>query len=308
MEARVLLFDETGNQKVQVNLNVDYTVLERAIINRIRLGISGFFNGMKSTFENFDDLFINIFLAGNSSKSCRVKYLFEEYILQFEENNTEVQYTENDDEEMSSLIEKIFKSSESENYVYENEQNKAYCFETSHFKLYPPLGTQEAANIREEKMEICDDDILYPNGKTGVAYGLIMCREGGGIKIESEIKKTEQIKTTYYIGLNYRKHFKLIFNRTNEYNVWKKFNKSLPEMETFEFYYTQSPEVLQKNDIEIKDNPTIFKKKCLVNKSDGDAFIFFRFTSPSQLEYVIADEDGIELEQYISNVYKVELE
>lgn len=307
MTAKVLLFDETGNKKVSVILQVDYEMLENVIISRIRQGISSFFDGMKNAFKKIDDAVVNIFLAGNSSKSYRVRYLFKDYILHLEDNVPEVQYSEDDDEK-SSIILNIFKDS-LENDEYEQDPTGTNQFVTSHFKLYPPLGTQEAICIQKENgIDMGDEAIIYPTGKTGVAYGLIMCREGGGIKIESETQKSEQIKTTYYIGLNHRKCFKLIFDRTNEYNVWKKYNKALVEMETFEFYYTQSSDVLQKNDIEIKNNPTIFKKKCLVNKSDDDAYIFFRFTSPSQLEYVIASEKGIESEQYISNIYKVNLE
>lgn len=179
--------------------------------------------------------------------------------------------------------------------------------ETPHFLLFPPLGSKEAAEIqRENGIEPKEEDLMAPTGKTGVAFGMLMCRENSGIKVESQQKKTEQIKFGYYIGVNSRKCFKTVFDRTAEYHKWHVFRKASDEMETFEFYYTELPEVLSGN-IAIKNNPSIHRKKCLTDKSREGAFIFFRFTSPTSLEYVVADEEGIEEETYISSIYKVNL-
>lgn len=147
---------------------------------------------------------------------------------------------------------------------------------------------------------------MAPTGKTGVAFGLLMCRENSGIRVESEQKKTEQIRLGYYIGMSSRKCFKLVFDRNTEYNQWHVFRKALDEMETFEFYYTELPEVIS-GDKEIKNNPSIHRRKCLVDKSKEGAFIFFRFITPTSLEYVVADKEGIENGEYISSIYRVSL-
>lgn len=315
MSAVVAFFKENGEEKTLVTLSVDYEMLERVICERISKGISSFFNGMEDAFRNIDnDSPIHIFLAGNSSKSERVKRLFQENICRIDKSDVMKSETSDDtsavsDDDDDTLELNGLDEIESDDIKEDNEDSENIQFKTTNFILYPPLGTNEAIMIQSKNGVISGTNpITAPTGKTGVAYGLIMCREGAGIKVESELKKTEQIKTAYYIGLNYRKHFKLIFDRTNEYNVWKKFNKALADMETFEFYYTQSSDVVMKNDIDISGNPVIFKKKCMVNKSVDGAYIFFKFTDPTHLEYVIADEQEIESEKYISNVYSIELE
>lgn len=175
------------------------------------------------------------------------------------------------------------------------------------FVLYPPLGTEYARKIQKEKgVEVAEKDYLAPTGKTGVAFGLLMCREGSMIKVESERKKSEQIKINYYIGVNYRKKFKVIFNRDTEYNKWLKFSSIAEGAETFEFYYSELSEVLGDN-VLIKDNSSIKKHKCLVDNVTEDATVYFRFIAPTKLEYVVAIEENIESESYLSNVYSVEL-
>ncbi|MBQ7008822.1 MAG: hypothetical protein IJN05_06355 [Ruminococcus sp.] len=304
-KVQVPLFDETGDKKNIVSLYVDYLKLEEQINNRIKIGISSFFEGMGKGFKTLTgEKTVHIFLAGNSSRSDRVQHLFRKYMLK-EEKKFSVSL--NEDVLSEHISDELDEEILSEDTVTSEQKSESPQFSTEHYKLYPPLGTSEAIKIQNENgISAADGTVVSPTGKTGVAYGLIMCREGGGIKIESEVKTSEQIRTTYYIGLNYRKKFRLVFDRTNEYNVWKKFNKALPEMETFEFLYTQSSEAAR-NDVEIKSNSAIFRKKCRINKSAENAFIYFRFISPDKLEYVVAKENEIETEKYVSDIYQVDL-
>lgn len=147
---------------------------------------------------------------------------------------------------------------------------------------------------------------MAPTGKSGVAFGLIMCREGSMIRVESEINKNEQIKMNYYIGINYRKKFKVMFDRNAEYGKWKKFVQIQPDAEMFEFYYTELPEVLEGN-VEIRGNTSIRKHKCLIDKSCEGAFVYFRFLDPSRLEYAVALESEAQKGEWISSIYEVRL-
>ncbi len=174
------------------------------------------------------------------------------------------------------------------------------------FLLFPPLGTSGAESIRRKKGLVSEDNLMAPTGKTGVAFGLVMCREGSMIRVESELKKIEQSKISYYIGVNYRKNFKTIFDRTTECGKWLKFINASADMTTFEFYFTDLPEA-DTSMIPIKGNGSIFKHKCLVDRSADGAGIYFRFLTPSQLEYAVSTEEGIEKGELISSIYKVSL-
>lgn len=295
-EVRLLLFTETGREEVTLVIPLDF--IKGVIHDRIESGIKNFFEGLRLAYEKSEmkeNEKIHIFLAGNSSKSKVVMEIFEDYIgkysnIMFEEQ-ADVSLEESDEEEYND---------DEEEYEEEEEINH-------HFIIYPPLGTEEARIMqRKNGVEVEEEDLMAPTCKTGVAFGLVMCREGSMIRVEPETKVEDQIKLNYYIGMNYRKQFRLIFDRSSQYNKWLKFSKIAKDTTTFEFYYTELPEVIS-GEVIIKENKAIFRKKCLVDQVKTDATIFFRFTEPNKLEYVVALEDKVEAGEYLSKVYTVEL-
>ena len=311
VKAKLKLFSDTG--KEDVSLNVDMQMVNQIINDRIESGVRNFFEGIVQAYgkvgENHKSK-VHIFLAGNSSKSGRVKRFFKDYVLSynarmFAEKLSEIEgkIRENQEDDCAESKTEVSKQcfSEEDELLYLNN------IENNHFVVYPPLGTEMAKEI-QKKHGVCfeENSLMAPTGKTGVAFGLVMCREGSMIKVESEIPKTEQIKLNYFIGVNYRKHFKLIFDKNVGYNKWLKFSRVLAETETFEFYYSELPEVIG-NDVVIKDNKSIYKRKCLLDSVTTDASIYFRFIEPSQLEYVAATDDKIDSEEYLSKIYRVSL-
>ncbi len=289
--ARVNLFNEKGSNKIEVDLDVDMDLVNETFNTRIEGGVRNFFEAMREVYKEkkiASEDPVHIFLAGNSSKSKRVSALFMHYMKEYDK----VMFSDREDEAETA-----------------GEGSRTVSSGTSkNFLLFPPLGTKEAIEIQNRRgIKNHGDDLMAPTGKTGVAFGMIMCREGSMIRVESELKKTAQIKLNYYVGINYRRKFRMIFDRMVEYDKWLVFMKVPQDAETFEVYYTESPEVALGNK-EIKNDPSIHKKKCLLDKSGENAYIYFRFVSPSELEYVVAGEDGVEEEKYISSVYKVDLQ
>lgn len=289
---------------------------------------------------------IHIFLGGNASKSRRVQRIFEYYMTVYDEviagNHSEnyeslidvlgkIRDKCQEGQEESSRISdekgengignlsgrglfKLFSDMEKKSVLEikdvtkELEEREFRQRGSQKFLLFPALGTDEAKKIQKlNKVEVDKEELLLPTGKTGVAFGLVMCREGSMIRVESEVKKDEQIKLSSYIGINYRKKFKMIFDRNIEYNQWLKFLKTNEETETFELFYTELPEV-KNGDVVIKGNSSIHKKKCMIDKSAENASIYFRFINPFQLEYVVAYDDKIQNGEYVSSIYKVDLE
>ena len=269
---RIALFTKDGKREANFELDINTEILETILRNRIEKGVKNFFESLKLAFarESIKDVKnVLIFLAGNSSKSLIVKELFEKYIKEETED-----------------IRK-----------YNNIEGDEY------FKIYPPLGTEEAYKIQEELgIKVCRDDITKPTGKTGVAFGLIDCLPGSNIKVISEKNIKEEIKFKYYVGHNKKRKFFVDINRDIDYNKWILFTDA--SCEDFQIYYTTEPQA-SSNNMPINE---VKKKKCRIDVIDENANVYVRVVGPSELEYVVAREEEIKNDKYITNPQKIILQ
>lgn len=162
--------------------------------------------------------------------------------------------------------------------------------EQSHFELFAPLGA--------DKM-----NIEKPTCKTGVAFGLIESREGGNIKVIDRNVNGEDIRFKYYLGENRKGRFKPIVDRENKFNEWIEFIDA--GYQKFELYYSEQPTSSTGNVLASDDS--IKKKSIKLDLTDDDAMVFIRITSPTQIEYVIADELDIKKNIYLNEPQSLEL-
>lgn len=263
------LFDKEGNrrakqklyiEKEDQNINVDLIgILEK----RIEKGISNFFTSIIKAFRNKSAVKskvndIQIFLAGNSSKSPILRKLFDERIS--------------------------------------NEKNGE-----SYYHLFPPLGTADAYAIQQERgITVNTNDITAPTGKTGVAYGLIAGRDGGKIKVISEIKADEQTKFRYNIGIEKRGKFKMVLDRTLvKYGQWVCLIDA--GAEDFEIYYTSQPNAANMSISE----PGIYNKRCRLPYTDDEADVYIRCMedSPDDIEYCISKDEPSDNAKVIQSIH-----
>ena len=272
----ITLFDKTGKQVTGIELQVDIEELRSILTERIEKGVINFFEALSQSFsfntkdEKINE--INIFLAGNSSKSQIVKDLFNKYI----------------DEESKKILEAF------------NINDKEKCL----FKLYPPLGTDEALDIQEKLGINLDSEIERPNCKTGVAFGLLKSRVGGRIKVVDKNLSDNEISFKYYLGYPIKGKFFVEIDRNSEYNKWYKFIDA--SFDTFELYYTSLPEAMTS-----KVNIEEVQRKMYtidVTSDDEDVNVYIRFVDPSTIEYVVAKDSEIEKGNYLSNIVKDELD
>lgn len=253
----VSLFDKDGNRKSNQKLYIEnpkeniHVNLVEILEKRIERGVSNFFTSIAKAFRNEAAVKsevneIQIFLAGNSSKS--------------------------------PILSKLFQA-----YIQNEEGGKEY------YHLFPPLGTKEAFAIQRERgIAVHEEDITAPTGKTGVAYGLIAGREGGKIKVISEIKADAQTKFRYNIGVEKRGKFKMILDRTLvDYGQWVLLTDA--GVEDFEIYYTSQPNAAK---MAISETG-IYKKRCRLPYVDEDADVYIRCVedSPEELEYCISKDE-----------------
>lgn len=267
----LMLFTNSGEEKPNSPLEVDKEELLKIVRDRIEVGVKNFFDALTSSFLNKEEIScINIFLAGNSSKSPIVRELFEEYIA-----------------EKTSEMKQTFHCKQDNDF----------------FMIYPPLGTEEAERIQAERGIIINRDaVTEPTGKTGVAFGLIEGRPSSKIKVVSEIKSDDEVKFKYYLGVrNRKKFFECIIDRNTAYNEWNAFIDAC--VADFEIYYTSLPEATTKNSLAIEEAK---KKICRIDATSEEAEIYIRFVNPTMIEYVVATEEGIAQGKYLGEITKLE--
>lgn len=255
------LFDNNGamqsGQKLYIEKkNAFFVDLIGILEKRIERGVKNFFASIMLSFDNTivdhsqaDQ--IQIFLAGNSSRSPIVKKLFEQYIQQ------------------------------------ENERIDHGRSEQTHFCLFPPLGTAEAIDIQKQKNVPINTDITAPTGKTGVAYGLIKGREGGPIKVITRIKADSQSKFMFNIGKARKGKFSMVLDRNGaEYGKWVRF--AAASSTDFEIYYTSLPSagMLPVSDSGIHK----IRCRFSAPNPDADIWIRTVADDPEALEYAVSKE------------------
>ena len=257
------LHNKNGDIK-SCELNVDEDKLREVIRERIDKGVRNFFESWRLAVANMKKANemekFYIFLGGNSSKSKFVKESFEKHI---------------------------------NNLAEELEDFKLKRM----FEIFPPLGTEEAKVIQEERGGSIYDEIVEPTGKTGVAYGLIRSRESGKIKVI----KRESNNFRFFVGLERRRKFKLVMSRDTKLNTWLEF--MIADRKEFEIFYTDLPEA-NSGELLVKN---IKKINCSIEEISEEKNIYIRAVSNTEIEYTVASEEEIKDSNYQGKIYKKEL-
>ena len=251
----VNLIDTKGKQIAGFSLDIDKNKILEIIEDRIKKGVDNFFNALRLAFSSKKvDLGsikeVNIFLAGNSSKSPLVEKLFNEKIAQEEENLSK---------EFQRPLEGLY-------------------------KIYRPLGEN-------------DNDFEKPNGKTGVAFGLIRSKKGGTILVIDH-NVDRDINFKYYLGKKKKGKFNTVVSRDTRYEEWIKFIDASESI--FEVFYTTQASVTT-NSVDISDSG-IKKMRIDTGLAEENCYIYIRVVSPNRFEYVVADEEGVKNGDYKTEI------
>ncbi|MGL4671775.1 hypothetical protein [Cetobacterium sp.] len=252
---KVDLYDKNEEMILKHELNMDIEELKKILEKRINKGVINFFESLRMAFNNSkikDINKINIFLAGNSSKSPIVLDLFQKAI----------------EKEVQSSLDNSLKE--------------------EFFEIFPALGTKESfEKMKEREIEFDENDMEAPTGKTGVAFGLVESRKGGNILVIDENIRNNNIKFKYYLGESKKKEFKVVVERETEFNTWIEFIDAGEDK--FELYYTDQP-MASTNKMSISDE-SIKLKRLDIDVVNEDAMVYIRLVSPSVIEYVVALEN-----------------
>lgn len=293
-QIQLTLYRENGEKKTDASLKLkigDTEVKLQAILeNRIEQGIKRFFTALAEAFDKSagsdsriaalsDVKEISVFLAGNSSRSPLVRKLFDSYLGTAKDEAETVERGKADDAKTQkpdapSLTRTLLRFGDTQAMPA--------------FRIYPPLGTAEADAIRKARPGGEEDQrepMMRPTGKSGVAYGLLKCREGGEIKVETITPDGARVPFQYYIGRRKKGKFRLIIDRNAKMKTWYKF---IDAGGAFDILYTDRPEAATGN-----APMTIAKQKHIsIEHPDPNAFVYIRPVESRVIEYMIARDES----------------
>lgn len=292
-------FNAAGEKEDAVELTVNPDSLEKILEEELKKGIKSFFDLLVQVRKKHSELAsmdtCHILLAGRSSQSPLFQKLMNEAIETYE---------------------KDFESSEKETGRGIGVGN--------FFTLHKPLGSSKetekenpAGKETGEQVEANQSgktsgmDFYAPNGKTGVAVGLLQCRKGGKIHVISETDSSSaaEFEFKFYVGEDEDGVFQAILTPASSSGTWQEFEYA---METDnEFLYTTNPSAGLANGNGLKSTDTgIQRASCVIPEDvvNEDAMIYWRPVGPKALEYVVAEsEEKIKKGEYLYGPTKISL-
>ncbi|MGL5069135.1 MAG: hypothetical protein ACRC6T_15195 [Sarcina sp.] len=180
----------------------------------------------------------------------------------------------------SDLVKEIF-----QRYIEMNSTERE-------FEVFPSLGTEDAYKKQESMgIEVDRTDLQKPTGKTGVAFGLVESRRGGVIKVINK-----EAKCKFFLGSEKMGKFDLVIDKKIELGKWFKFIDA--GVSKFEVYYTTLTEA-KTGKLLIADVDRI---RLAIDSVSERANVYIRALSFNEIEYVVAYPEGIEEEEYLSEI------
>ena len=143
---------------------------------------------------------------------------------------------------------------------------------------------------------------VSPTGKTGVAYGIIYSRKGGKIKVTNRDEKANignEINFIYYVGNSKRDKFISVITPNSKYEKYSYFG--IVTSDTFEIYYTTSPEAQTK---QLEVEKAILKRVILKNEYEEDEkykiYIKANTNQPTVIHYaIVKKEEDVETKEFL---------
>lgn len=252
---KATLIPEEGDSEAPIELKIDDKRMLAMLEREIQNGVSQFFSTFEVAIKKMCKIKkLHVFLGGNSSRSLLVTDAFTRAIEAL-------------DEELKLSLE---------------------------FRLYPPLGTPESEQKREELglIKKTDDYSREVTCKSGVVFGLLDGLPSGKIKVIPEVGQDEEARFEFYLGDEDFDYFRIILDPNDV--CGKEEKVCIKEyVDDFILYYTKDPRV-SAGDFDIRDTKRLavnFGSKC----EDGKVYV--EILGPNKIKLIARSEDGKTLEE-----------
>lgn len=208
---KVNLLNRNG-EKVNCEFEIDQESLGEYLESRITQGIHNFYSSMKMAFEGKDIDIIHVLLAGNSSQSEIVTWVFSDVDGSILPESVTTDYEDDGDEYFNSL----------------------YNGDAPSIKIHLPLKADS-------------DNPHAPTCKTGVALGLLSLRPGSSTKILNHVSAATEGEApfAFHVGQIKRSKFNVGLKQSEVYHAWQQIGLVRERM--FELYATQSANAIDNN-------------------------------------------------------------
>lgn len=257
------LSDINGVVQTGVELDIDLNELEQLLSDRIERGVENFFNAMRLAF----------------SQSHRSLQDIDQVKIFLAGNASQSSH-------VTRLFDKHITAQQQEMELEPDAQSR--------FQLFPPLGGKDSS--KEKRID-------RPNGKTGVAFGLIESRAGGKVKVVDHNVTQDEIQFRFYLGENRKGRFKTVIDRGVPFNQWFEFIDA--SSDRFEIFYTEQP-LSSTNQVPITDS-AVKKRAVRLAETSDDGMVYLRVVSPTRIEYVVAKPEELERGVYLQDIQFLEL-
>lgn len=227
--------------------------LQGLLGKRIDSAVELFFTSMKEAFKNgandkrydikpLDKISnVNIFLAGNSSKSKLFQDILNSYIKEkteddSSESNLNYDYSM---KEYATDPSSVFIPPSLSSFGHSKAKEILGLSDDCQLKftIYPPLGIEEAREIQRHRgYDVKIEDKTEPTGKTGVAYGLLVDR----IDVKT-VSATEdgEVGFLFYFGKSKKGNkFNTIIDKDSALNIWQRIYVMREDKEEYRYLYT----------------------------------------------------------------------
>jgi len=261
--------DKKSEKTKNIEITLDYSFTNEHFTKKIYEGIRQFFMDLSKAFSGKEEVKkIDIFLAGNASKSIVVKKLFD-LVVQYINGKYEEYKADDSGDENKNIEEVIKEFFAKEDKTFLDDLKGKYEFE-----IHQPSEDKKNEEDKENKEDKKNKD--YPfTCKTGVALGLVELI-GGKIKFEDKRPAT----FNYYLGRYKKRKFEVIIKRDAEIN-WYDFGMFSPDTNEYTLVFTKNTEVENK---EFREGETdIFREEIIQFDDTEGKTLYVKVINPDEI-------------------------
>ncbi|EQA7395703.1 MAG: hypothetical protein E7F70_05165 [Pseudomonas aeruginosa] len=275
------LLDREG-KKIECELTVPVDLLTKYLTDRIGQGIQNFFSAMAKAFAAHPQERVHVLLAGNSSRSAIVQKLFESVAQGPGEQPVEAEATTStvfgSSATMSELLRMAMRTSSASVQLSQRDVRPAPV-------SMPVTDSAVPAIVVHQPLASNPEQPYSPNGKTGVAIGLLRLAPGSPVKVISSIARdTSEAPFAHYVGRVQRGKFSPGLQQGATYDTWMELG--VPRDGVFNLFHSQSPKA-HTGDMQEGDSG-LYKRRLSIPGNHQGHRIYAKAIGPHQVQVCTA--------------------